>query len=75
MRLSAACLVKATSENNLKDESTTGDNTKKEIMSLRLADDMIFSLRTRSCVYHVGFYTIPYIQAHIFGIGSANARK
>ncbi len=36
---------------------------------------MIFSLRARSHAYHVGFYTIPYIWAHIFGIGSANARK
>ncbi len=50
-------------------------NTKKEIMSLRLADEMIFSLRARSCVYHVGFYTIPYIRAHIFSVGSANTRK
>ncbi len=36
---------------------------------------MIFSLRVRSCTYRVGFYMIPYIQAHIFSIGSANARK
>jgi hypothetical protein len=50
-------------------------NTKNEIMSLRLADEMIFSLCARSHVHHVGFYTIPYIQAHIFGVGSANARK
>jgi hypothetical protein len=35
----------------------------------------ILSLRARSCVYHIDFYTIPYIQAHIFGVGSANARK
>jgi hypothetical protein len=48
-------------------------NTKKEIMSLRLADEMIFSLRARSHLYHLGFYMIPYIQAHIFGIDSANA--
>jgi hypothetical protein len=44
-------------------------------MSLRLADEMIFSLRARSHAYHVGFYTMPYIRAHIFGVGSANARK
>jgi hypothetical protein len=44
-------------------------------MSLRLADEMICSLRARSCAYHVGFYTIPYIRAHIFGNCSANARK
>ncbi len=74
-RLSAACLVKVTSDNNLKSKSTSMSNTKKEIMSLRLADEMIFSLCARSHVYHVGFYMIPYIRAHIFGIGSANARK
>ncbi len=34
-------------------------------MSLRLAEEMIFSLCAR----------IPYIQAHILGIGSDNARK
>jgi hypothetical protein len=50
-------------------------NTKQEFVSLRLADEMIFSLRARSHAYHVGFYMIPYIQAHIFGIGSSNARK
>jgi hypothetical protein len=44
-------------------------------MSLRLADKMIFSLRARSRVYHIGFYKIPYIRAHILGVGSANARK
>ena len=36
---------------------------------------MIFSLHMRSHVNRVGFYTIPYIQAHILGVGSANARK
>ncbi len=46
-----------------------------EIMSLRLAEEMIFSLRARGCANHVGFYMIPYIRAHILGIGSANARK
>ncbi len=74
-RLSAACLVEATSDNDLKSESTSMSNTKKEIMSLKLADEMIFSLRMRSRVYHVGFYMIPYIWAHIFGIGSANTKK
>jgi hypothetical protein len=44
-------------------------------MSLRLADEMIFSLCARSRANCVGFYTIPYIQVHIFGVGSANARK
>ncbi len=46
-----------------------------ESMSLRLAEEMIFSLRARSRANRVGVYTIPYIQAHILGIGSANARK
>jgi hypothetical protein len=69
------CLNKATSDTDLKSKSNTMCNTKKEIMSLRLAYEMIFSLRARSSVYYVGFYMIPYIQAHIFGIGSANARK
>ncbi len=36
---------------------------------------MIFSLRVRGCANHVGFYMIPYIRAHILGVGSANARK
>jgi hypothetical protein len=36
---------------------------------------MIFSLRARGCANCVGFYTIPYIRAHILGVGSANARK
>ncbi len=36
---------------------------------------MIFSLRARSCAYCVGFFTIPYIRAHIFSVGSANPRK
>ncbi len=49
--------------------------SKKEIMSLRLAEEMIFSLRPRSRANCVGFYTIPYIRAHILGIGLANARK
>jgi hypothetical protein len=69
------CLVEATSDNDLKSESNTMCNTKKEIMSLRLADEMIFSLRARSRVYYVCFYTNPYIRAHIFSVGSANARK
>jgi hypothetical protein len=75
MRLSVACLVEATSDNDLKSESNTMCNTKKEFMSLRLVDEMIFSLRARTRAHHVGFYTIPYIQAHIFNVGSANARK
>jgi hypothetical protein len=48
---------------------------KTEILSLRLANEMIFSLHARSRANPVGFYTIPYIQAHIFGVGSANTRK
>ncbi len=36
---------------------------------------MIFRLRARSHVYHIDFFTIPYIRAHIFGVGSANTRK
>ena len=61
--------------NDLKSESTSMGNTKEEVMSLRLADEMNFSLCARSCVYHVGFYRIPYIRVHILGVGSANARK
>ncbi len=48
---------------------------KTEIMSLGLAEEMIFSLHARSPANRVGFYTIPDIRAHILGIGSANARK
>ncbi len=48
---------------------------KTEIMSLRLAEEMIFSLPAMSCANRVGLYMIPYIWAHIFGVGSANARK
>jgi hypothetical protein len=44
-------------------------------MSLRLAEEMIFSLRARSCAKQVDFYTIPYIQAHVFGVGLSNAGK
>jgi hypothetical protein len=71
-RLSAACLFEATSDNNLNDGSNSM-SIKTEIMSLRLAEEMIFSLRARGHANHVGFYTIPYIRAHILGIGSANA--
>ena len=46
-----------------------------EIMSLRLAEEMIFSLRARSHAKRVDFYTISYIQAHVFGIGLSNAKK
>ncbi len=46
-----------------------------EIMSLRLAEEMIFSLRMRSHANRVGFYMIPYIRARILGIGSTNTRK
>ncbi len=46
-----------------------------EIMSLRLAEEMIFSLCARGCANRVGFYTIPYIRVHILGVGSANVRK
>jgi hypothetical protein len=44
-------------------------------MSLRLADEMIFSLCARSHEYHVDIYMIPNIQVHVYGVGSANARK
>ena len=37
-------------------------------MSLRLAEEMIFSLRARSRANHVGFYMIPYIRAHILAL-------
>ncbi len=46
-----------------------------EIMSLRLAEEMIFSLRARGGANRVGLCTIPYIRVHILGVGSANARK
>ncbi len=52
-RLSAACLVGATSDNNLNDGSN-GLSIKTEIMSLRLAEEMIFGLRARSCANRVG---------------------
>ncbi len=73
-RLSAVCLVKTTHDNDLNDESNSM-SIKTEIMSLRLSEEMIFSLRSRGHANHVGIYTIPYIQAHIFGVGSANTRK
>jgi hypothetical protein len=44
-------------------------------MSLRLPEKMIFRLCVRSRANCVGFYTIPYIQAHILGIGLSNVRK
>jgi hypothetical protein len=44
-------------------------------MSLRLAEEMIFSLHVRSHANRVGFYTIPYIQAYVLGVGSSNAGK
>ncbi len=44
-------------------------------MSIKLAEEMIFSLRARSRANHVDFYTIPYIQAHIIGVGLSNTRK
>jgi hypothetical protein len=37
-------------------------------MSLRLAEEMIFGLRARSRANRVGFYTIPYIRAHILAL-------
>ena len=36
---------------------------------------MIFSLCARGRVNHVGFYTIPYNQARVVGVGSPNAGK
>jgi hypothetical protein len=41
---------------------------KTEIMSLSIAEKMIFGLRARSCAHCVGFYTIPYNQAHILAL-------
>jgi hypothetical protein len=46
-----------------------------EIISVRLAQKMIFSLRARGRVDHVGFYTIPYNQACVVNVGSSNAGK
>ncbi len=66
-RLSAACLVGATRDNDLNGGSNSM-SMKTEIMSLRLAEEMIFSLRARSRANRVGFYTIPYIQAHILAL-------
>jgi hypothetical protein len=57
------------------DDESNSMRIKTEIMSLRLAEEMIFSLRARGRANRVGFYMIPYIRAHIFGVGSANARK
>ncbi len=39
--------------------------TKMEIMSLGFYLKVIYCLCMRSCANHVGFYTIPYIQARI----------
>ncbi len=61
------CLVGATSENDLNDGSNSM-SVKAEIMSLRLAEEMIFSLRARSRANRVGFYTIAYIRAHILAL-------
>ncbi len=44
-------------------------------MSLRLAEEMIFSLRARSRAKRVDFYMIPYIRVHVFGVGLSNAGK
>jgi hypothetical protein len=44
-------------------------------MSLRLAEEMTFHICARSCANRVGFYTTPYIQVHILGIGLSNVRK
>jgi hypothetical protein len=46
-----------------------------KIMSLRLAEEMIFSLRVRSRAKCVDFYMISYIRAHVFGVGLYNAGK
>ncbi len=43
-------------------------------MSLRLAEEMIFRLCARSHANRVGFYTTPYIQAHILGLGLSNVK-
>ncbi len=46
-----------------------------DIMSLRLAEEMIFSLCARSRAKCVDFYTISYIQVHVFDVGLSNAGK
>jgi hypothetical protein len=46
-----------------------------EIMSLRLAEEMIFRLCARSCASCVDFYMISYIQVHILSIGLSKIRK
>ncbi len=46
-----------------------------EIMSLRLAKEMIFPLCARSRANRVDYYTISYIRVHILSIGLSNIRK
>ncbi len=48
---------------------------KTEIMSLRLAEEMIFRLCARSRANCVDFYSISYIRAHILSVGLSNVRK
>jgi hypothetical protein len=58
---------KMTSQNKLYEIELLPYNkphTKKEIMSLRLDVKVIFSLQ-KEHVYHIGFYMVPYIWAHI----------
>jgi hypothetical protein len=52
-------LVEATSDNNR--IKVIVCRVINEIMSLRLAEEMIFSLRVRSRAKCVDFYMIPYI--------------
>ncbi len=59
----------------MKNDSTTGtwqDNIWCPIIIILFCTS---DVRARSCANRVGFNTTPYIGAHIFGIGSANARK
>ncbi len=46
-----------------------------ENYELKNGGRMIFSLRARGCVKHVGFYTIPYNRARVVGVGLSYAGK
>ncbi len=45
------------------------------IMSLRLAEEMIFRLCARSHANRVDFYTISCIRVHILSVSLSNVRK
>ncbi len=73
-RLSAACLVEATSDNNLNDGSNSM-SIKTEIMSLGLDVKVIFCQATKEHGYCIGFYMIPYIQAYLLELAHMPAAK